>query len=26
VLEFPVLETAVADPVTRESQPLLWTS
>jgi two-component system, sporulation sensor kinase E len=26
VLEFPVLDTAVTDPVARESQPLLWTS
>jgi signal transduction histidine kinase len=26
VLEFPVLETAAGDSVTRESQPLLWTS
>jgi two-component system sensor histidine kinase TtrS len=26
VLEFPVLETAAAGPVARESQPLLWTS
>ena len=25
VLEFPVLETAAADPVNRENQPLLWT-